>query len=567
MKAMTFSTLIWCMLTGLLAFSGGSGTSGSPWQVANKADLNEIRNYLNQDKYFEQTADITFETADFQSGGAYYNSGALWLPIGSDISNSFIGKYDGKGKKITGLRINRPSTNNVGLFGHFGNTTATSSIKDVHLEDVIVAGARGVGTLIGRVTGQLNTRTEKCSAVNGSVTGNAVSGGLIGSNNSYKTNASEAPGFRPRIVNSYANINVTFTGVFDANENIKFGGLAGCNQKGYITNCYALGSVTANKIGSVTPSRIGGLAGCVFLKGYAEYSYSAGAVSGTDATDIGGMIGYLGTGQEVGSATACFWDKETSGQLTSAYGTGKLTSEMKTASTFTSASWDFTNTWEMIGTNYPRLKANADQTLPVCLSSFSVVPLSYSKLSINWVTQSETNVFGYHVYRHTENNLTDANRVSDCMIAAYNTSTEQSYAWEDKQIQALTTYYYWLQSADLDGCIEFHGPVCITTADDNMITPPVIPLITCIRHAYPNPFNPNTHIAFELEKADDIKLEIYNLKGQKVNTLLDCYYQAGRHSIAWNGCDHYGKACQTGVYFCRLLTSENAFMYKLMILK
>jgi len=208
----------------------------------------------------------------------------------------------------------------------------------------------------------------------------------------------------------------------------------------------------------------------------------------------------------------------------------------------------------------------ANSTLPVTLSSFDAVVISSSMVNIKWVTQSETNVFGYHIFRHSENNLTDALRISDYVISATNSSTEQVYLFKDEHVQPLSRYYYWLQSADLDGSIQYHGPVTVMTGDNNIV-PPEIPLITGLKTAYPNPFNPSTTISFELAEPHSVCMEIFNIKGQKVVTLINENYLAGRHSIVWNGRDHYGIACQTGVYFCRMQANNYQEIYKLMILK
>ncbi len=82
-------------------FDGGSGTFSDPYLISTKAQLNEVRNYL--DKHFKLTANITFQSSDFAVGGAYYNDGAYWIPIG-DASKPFTGTFDGNGKKISGLR-------------------------------------------------------------------------------------------------------------------------------------------------------------------------------------------------------------------------------------------------------------------------------------------------------------------------------------------------------------------------------------------------------------------------------------------------------------------------------
>ena len=88
-------------------YSGGSGTSGDPYQIATKADLKYLsENSGEWGKYFKQKADINFDATDFQSGGDFYNSGSGFIPIG-DGSTQFTGSYDGDGHTITGLFINR----------------------------------------------------------------------------------------------------------------------------------------------------------------------------------------------------------------------------------------------------------------------------------------------------------------------------------------------------------------------------------------------------------------------------------------------------------------------------
>jgi len=72
----------------------------------------------------------------------------------------------------------------------------------------------------------------------------------------------------------------------------------------------------------------------------------------------------------------------------------------------------------------------------------------------------------------------------------------------------------------------------------------------------PNPFNPGTRIEFELPSAADIALEIYNVKGERVATLLDGVTPAGRHHVAWNGRDDAGQEQASGVYLSRLTVGD-----------
>ncbi len=74
--------------------------------------------------------------------------------------------------------------------------------------------------------------------------------------------------------------------------------------------------------------------------------------------------------------------------------------------------------------------------------------------------------------------------------------------------------------------------------------------------AYPNPFNPRTVISYDLSKASQVALKIFNTLGQEVQTLVDSRQAAGTHSKAWNGRNNLGQLVSSGVYFYRLSTGE-----------
>ncbi|MFZ5979800.1 MAG: T9SS type A sorting domain-containing protein [Candidatus Zixiibacteriota bacterium] len=82
---------------------------------------------------------------------------------------------------------------------------------------------------------------------------------------------------------------------------------------------------------------------------------------------------------------------------------------------------------------------------------------------------------------------------------------------------------------------------------------------------YPNPFNPTTTISYDLPTASQVKLEIINLLGQRVATLVDGYQTAGHQQIDWNGRNDAGQTVSSGVYFYRL-TADNYVQTKKMIL-
>jgi len=84
---------------------------------------------------------------------------------------------------------------------------------------------------------------------------------------------------------------------------------------------------------------------------------------------------------------------------------------------------------------------------------------------------------------------------------------------------------------------------------------------------FPNPFNPTTTIKFSLKEATTVNLEIYNVKGQKVKTLVNQKLAMGTHGILWNGEDNYGKKATSGIYFYKLSTPKETVSGKLLMLK
>jgi len=84
---------------------------------------------------------------------------------------------------------------------------------------------------------------------------------------------------------------------------------------------------------------------------------------------------------------------------------------------------------------------------------------------------------------------------------------------------------------------------------------------------YPNPFNPETKIVFNLPESGRVKLEIFNIKGQKVKTLADSYFEKSTHSVIWKGKDDNNKSVASGVYFYKLITPSKSITKRMLLLK
>ncbi len=84
---------------------------------------------------------------------------------------------------------------------------------------------------------------------------------------------------------------------------------------------------------------------------------------------------------------------------------------------------------------------------------------------------------------------------------------------------------------------------------------------------YPNPFNPETKIVFNLPQDDNVRLTVYNLKGQRISTLVDDVLNKGNHSVVWDGKNNYGNDIPSGVYLYRIETSNEAVTRRMVLLK
>jgi len=114
-----------------------------------------------------------------------------------------------------------------------------------------------------------------------------------------------------------------------------------------------------------------------------------------------------------------------------------------------------------------------------------------------------------------------------------------------------------LESAIVE--VEFiYDPV---DAGDNIV------FVTELKGNYPNPFNPETTINFSLADKSPVAVEIYNIKGQKVKTLIDKELAQGMHSVTWKGTDDYDKKVSSGVFFCKMTTGDYSAIRKMVLLK
>ncbi|MFA5571294.1 MAG: hypothetical protein WC990_07645, partial [Sphaerochaetaceae bacterium] len=159
--------LIMFLTTGLLnaQFAGGNGTEEDPYLVETAAHLNNVRNHMGA--YFLQIDNIDL-------------TGYNWVPIGvlptPYDDQPFYGIYDGSNFTIENLTIDNPNNDYVGLFGY----TIDAKLNNIRLSQVSIDA--GSASCVGALSGiAINTFVFNCSVISGSIKGDNIVGGIIGS--------------------------------------------------------------------------------------------------------------------------------------------------------------------------------------------------------------------------------------------------------------------------------------------------------------------------------------------------------------------------------------------------
>jgi len=585
----TFFTILFFALSFTLSFgqSGGTGTSGDPYQISTYADLVWLQGASTEwGKYFLQTANID----------AAATSGDGWNPLGND---TFDGTYDGGGFAIDNLTID-----GAGSLGFIQKTSSTTTIKNLGLTNVNITITGGNDGYTGALVSHMDGGTvENCYS-----TGNIISnltreyynyGGLIA-----RINAGSD------VRDSYSEVNIS-----NADSSVNVGGFVGYNNGGSITKCYATGTIQGgsavggfvgeNNTGSditksystgnvtASSSSSGGFVGYNY-KGTVSECYSRGDVSGTARVggfigfnrragavvsncysfgevtgNVGGHVGgFCGRNYQTGATieycystgvcndkgfmgasyngtpvvTDCFFDATTSGG-TDSYATGETTTNMKIQATFTN--WNFGTVWEMVGANYPRLKNQQDSALPVELTSFTASTSSATgSVVLNWETATEVNNYGFDV--ESSNDNVTFSKVG--FVSGHgNSNTPQSYSFTSTD----GAKYYRLKQVDMDGSFKYSE---VVEVEGN--------LTYKLSQNYPNPFNPTTVISFSIPEVSKVSITVFNALGQEVAELANREFSVGNHSVNFNASN-----LTSGIYFYRLNSANFSKTMKMLLIK
>lgn len=190
--------------------------------------------------------------------------------------------------------------------------------------------------------------------------------------------------------------------------------------------------------------------------------------------------------------------------------------------------------------------------VPVELINFSI-QLNGNNAILEWTTEMESNNYGFEVQRSPDG--VTFNKIG--FITGENTNIIQKhYSFVDPDLST-GIYYYRLKQIDMDGRYEFSRTLRISVD---------LPKGFRLEQNYPNPFNSMTTIAFSLPMNGHVELNIYNVFGQRIFTLVDEFKEAGKYRLSWNGVDQSGKKVGSGVYYYKIKTFYFAMFRKMILL-
>lgn len=212
------------------------------------------------------------------------------------------------------------------------------------------------------------------------------------------------------------------------------------------------------------------------------------------------------------------------------------------------------------GAKEPHTVVITEPTLPVELASFTAVAHADEYVTLKWITESESNLHGYNVYRAETASFEQAMRINPTVVEANNTTQTTTYTYTDTEVET-ATYYYWLEVSELSNENTFHGPIVVRVEDD-----PIIDSVTAttFRNFGPSPFTETTSTQLRVKAGETATVTIYNLLGQVVSRNS---FDGGIHNFTFNGKDLNNKSVANGIYFVKMSSPSTSKSFKIVKIK
>ncbi len=205
-----------------------------------------------------------------------------------------------------------------------------------------------------------------------------------------------------------------------------------------------------------------------------------------------------------------------------------------------------------------KIQFQPNSYVPVELTFFKAMN-SDGKVMLEWMTQTESNNYGFEIQRKTP--LNDSWEIIATAKGQGTTATPHKYSYVDDQVP-VGIYYYRLKQIDFDGAFEFSDEIRVEIT---------LPTTFDLDQNYPNPFNPETVIQYRIPELNHasvpVELKIYNLIGDEVKALVQKDQQPGYYSIIWDGKNNRGETVAAGTYLCRFQAGSFTKTNKMLLLR
>ncbi len=204
-----------------------------------------------------------------------------------------------------------------------------------------------------------------------------------------------------------------------------------------------------------------------------------------------------------------------------------------------------------------------DGSLPVELTDFNAENWN-SGVLLTWTTESEIENLGFVLERRdskldTGNWEEIAGYLTNAVLEGHGSTTgKHEYQYTDKTVQSGKTYEYRLGDVDYNGKVTWHKTVEITVDAESV----KLPVEFGLHKAYPNPFNPSVILSYGLKDAGQTTLQVYNMRGQMVETLVNTNQIAGNYDLKWQPVN-----LSAGVYIVRLQSGNQTNLQKIVFVK
>lgn len=204
---------------------------------------------------------------------------------------------------------------------------------------------------------------------------------------------------------------------------------------------------------------------------------------------------------------------------------------------------------------------SGDASLPVSLISFSA-HVSGQSVILQWITESEVDHLGYILERSGTGEAW-AEVASYCtdesLRSRGNSSSRHTYSCLDENVAFGQSYLYRLSDVSTQGEITRHTPISVKVSER--------PEVAALKSAYPNPFNPETWIQYQLHEEMHVTISVYDLTGRFVVGLVDAHQTAGTYYAYWNGTNNQGRPAPSGSYLICMQTDSGMQVQKVLFVK